>query len=123
MGFAKEKRGRVGIRDTLLRWLSGHGSRERLVIALTKLARQPIQRSGAQNADKSRKELSKNQDMQARVARLNTARRFRHESERRNKRHAIISKQRTSLIRQFFAITNMGYLAELEGDRGTRNFL
>ena len=72
MGFAKEKEGEL---ESAIRYYDSSaatGSREPIVIAFNKSWRgRPISEVAQQNADKSRKELSKNQDMQARVARLN----------------------------------------------------
>src|SRR6478752_3008459 len=120
MGFAKEKEGEL---ESAIRYYDSSaatGSREPIVIAFNKSWRgKPISEVAQQNADKSRKELSKNQDMQARVARLNlrgvsAMNRNDRKTARENFQQAYKLDPNNS-----FAINNMGYLAELEGDTET----
>ncbi len=79
----------------------------------------PISEVAAQNADKSRKELSKAQDMQARVARLNL--RGVSAMNRNDRKTARDNFQEAYKLdpKNSFAINNMGYLAEMEGDTET----
>jgi tetratricopeptide (TPR) repeat protein len=90
------------------------------VIAFNKSWRgKPISEVAQQNAEKSRKELSKAQDMQARVARLNlrgvsAMNRNDRKVARENFEQAYKMDPKNS-----FALNNMGYLAELEGDTET----
>lgn len=120
MGFAKEKEGEL---ESAIRYYDGSaatGSREPIVIAFNKSWRgKPISEVAAQNADKSRKELSKAQDMQARVARLNL--RGVSAMNRNDRKTARDNFQQAYKLdpRNSFAINNMGYLAELEGDTET----
>jgi tetratricopeptide (TPR) repeat protein len=96
------------------------GSREPIVIAFNKSWRgRPISEVAQQNADKSRKELSKNQDMQARVARLNL--RGVSAMNRNDRKAARDNFQQAYKLdpKNSFAVNNMGYLAELEGDTET----
>jgi Flp pilus assembly protein TadD len=112
MGFAKEKEGEL---ESAIRYYDSSaatGSREPIVIAFNKSWRgKPISEVASQNSEKSRKELSKAQDMQARVARLN----LRGVSAmNRNDRKAARQnfEQAYKLDPKFsFAINNMGYLA------------
>ncbi|HXA85377.1 MAG TPA: hypothetical protein VNZ47_09895 [Candidatus Dormibacteraeota bacterium] len=120
MGFAKEKEGEL---ESAIRYYDGSaatGSREPIVIAFNKSWRgRPISEVAAQNADKSRKDLSKNQDMQARVARLNL--RGVSAMNRNDRKTARDNFQQAYKLdpKNSFAINNMGYLAELEGDTET----
>ncbi|MGZ4858726.1 MAG: hypothetical protein ACXV8M_04150, partial [Candidatus Angelobacter sp.] len=120
MGFAKEKEGEL---ESAIRYYDSSaatGSREPIVIAFNKSWRgKPISEVAAQNADKSRKELSKAQDMQARVARLNL--RGVSAMNRNDRKTARDNFQQAYKLdpRNSFAINNMGYLAELEGDTET----
>ncbi|MCU1220531.1 MAG: Tetratricopeptide repeat protein, partial [Candidatus Angelobacter sp.] len=120
MGFAKEKEGEL---ESAIRYYDSSaatGSREPIVIAFNKSWRgKPISEVAAQNADKSRKELSKNQDMQARVARLNL--RGVSAMNRNDRKNARDNFQQAYKLdpKNSFAINNMGYLAELEGDKET----
>jgi Flp pilus assembly protein TadD len=120
MGFAKEKEGElesaIGYYDSS----AATGSREPIVIAFNKSWRgKPISEVAQQNSEKSRKELSKAQDMQDRVARLNlrgvsAMNRNDRKTARQNFEQAYKLDPKNS-----FAINNMGYLAELEGDTET----
>lgn len=120
MGFAKEKEGEL---ESAIRYYDSSaatGSREPIVIAFNKSWRgKPISEVASQNADKSRKELSKNQDMQARVARLNL--RGVSAMNRNDRKVARENFQQAYKLdpKNSFAINNMGYLAELEGDTET----
>ena len=120
MGFAKEKEGELESAIRFYDSSAATGSREPIVIAFNKSWRgKPISEVAAQNADKGRKELSKAQDMQARVARLNlrgvsAMNRNDRKTARQNFEQAYKLDPNNS-----FAINNMGYLAELEGDTET----
>ncbi|HEY5030728.1 MAG TPA: hypothetical protein VIK39_20160 [Candidatus Angelobacter sp.] len=120
MGFAKEKEGEL---ESAIKYYDGSaatGSREPIVIAFNKNWRgRPISEVAAQNADKSRKELSKNQDMQAQVARLNL--RAVSAMNRNDRKTARENFQQAYKLdpKNSFAINNMGYLSELEGDTET----
>lgn len=120
MGFAKEKEGEL---ESAIRYYDSSaatGSREPIVIAFNKSWRgKPISEVAQQNADKSRKELSKAQDMQARVARLNL--RGVSAMNRNDRKAARDSFEQAYKIdpNNSFALNNMGYLAELQGDTET----
>lgn len=120
MGFAKEKEGEL---ESAIRYYDNSaatGSREPIVIAFNKSWRgKPISEVAQQNADKSRKELSKAQDMQARVARLNL--RGVSAMNRNDRKAARDSFEQAYKMdpKNSFALNNMGYLAELEGDTET----
>ena len=120
MGFAKEKEGEL---ESAIRYYDGSaatGSREPIVIAFNKSWRgKPISEVAQQNADKSRKELSKAQDMQARVARLNL--RGVSAMNRNDRKSARESFEQAYKLdpKNSFALNNMGYLAELGGDTET----
>ena len=120
MGFAKEKEGEL---ESAIRYYDSSaatGSREPIVIAFNKSWRgKPISEVAEQNAEKSRKELSKSQDMQARVARLNL--RGVSAMNRNDRKVARDSFEQAYKMdpKNSFALNNMGYLAELEGDTET----
>ena len=122
MGFAKEKEGEL---ESAIRYYDSSaatGSREPIVIAFNKSWRgKPISEVAQQNADKSRKELSKNQDMQARVARLNL--RGVSAMNRNDRKAARDSFEQAYKMdpKNSFALNNMGYLAELKATRKPRN--
>jgi Flp pilus assembly protein TadD len=120
MGFAKEKEGEL---ESAIRYYDNSaatGSREPVVIAFNKSWRgKPISEVARQNADKSRKELSKAQDMEARVARLNL--RGVSAMNRNDRKAARDSFEQAYKMdpKNSFALNNMGYLAELGGDTET----
>jgi Flp pilus assembly protein TadD len=120
MGFAKEKEGEL---ESAIRYYDNSaatGSREPIVIAFNKSWRgKPISEVAQQNAEKSRKELSKAQDMQARVARLNL--RGVSAMNRNDRKVARDSFEQAYKMdpNNSFALNNMGYLAELQGDTET----
>lgn len=120
MGFAKEKEGEIESAIRFYDSSAATGSRDPIVIAFNKSWRgKPISEVAAQNAEKSRKELSKAQDMQARVARLNL--RGVSAMNRNDRKTARQDFEQAYKLdpNNSFAINNMGYLAELEGDTET----
>jgi Flp pilus assembly protein TadD len=120
MGYAKEKEGEL--EDAIRSYAKSAqtGSREPVVVTLNKDWRgKPISEVAAQNAENARKELDKASNTEARVARLNlravsamnrndrgTARKYFEEAYKLDPRNS-------------FTINNMGFLAELEGDKET----
>jgi Flp pilus assembly protein TadD len=120
MGFAKEKEGELEDAIKYYDRSAATGSREPIVIAFNKNWRgRPISEVAARNAESSRKELSKSQDLQDRVARLNVRgvsamNRNDRKTARENFEAAYKLDPNNS-----FAINNMGYLAELGGDKET----
>src|SRR6476661_5547242 len=120
MGFAKEKEGEIESAIRFYDSSAATGSRDPIVIAFNKSWRgKPISEVAAQNAEKSRKELSKAQDMQARVARLNL--RGVSAMNRNDRKSARDSFEQAYKLdpKNSFALNNMGYLAELQGDTET----
>jgi Flp pilus assembly protein TadD len=120
MGFAKEKEGELESAIRFYDSSAATGSREPIVIAFNKSWRgKPISEVAASNAEKGRKELSKAQDLQDRVARLNL--RGVSAMNRNDRKTAREDFQQAFKLdpKNSFALNNMGYLAELEGDRET----
>ncbi|HEU4416540.1 MAG TPA: hypothetical protein VFT65_17255 [Candidatus Angelobacter sp.] len=120
MGFAKEKEGEVEQAIQFYDRSAATGSKEPIVIAFNKSWRgRPISEVAARNADQSRKELSKAQDMQDRVARLNL--RGVSAMNRNDRRTARQDFEQAFKLdpNNSFTINNMGYLSELEGDKET----
>jgi len=120
LGFAKEKEGELEDAIRFYDRAAATGSREPIVIAFNKDWRgKPISEVAQRNAEASRKEMGKEQDLQARVARLNlrgvsAMNRNDRQEARRNFQQAYKLDPNNS-----FTINNMGYLAELEGDKET----
>jgi Flp pilus assembly protein TadD len=120
MGFAKEKEGELESAIRFYDRSAATGSREPIVIAFNKSWRgRPISEVAASNADSSRKELSKTQDMQDRVARLNLRGVSAMNRNDRKVARATFEQAYKLDPHNSFAINNMGYLAELDGDKET----
>lgn len=120
MGFAKEKEGELEDAVRYYNQSAMTGSREAVVVTLNKDWRgRPISEVAARNADKTRKELEKSEDNQAKVARLNL--RGVSAMNRNDRKAARDYFQQAFKIdpENAFALNNMGYLAEMEGDRET----
>ncbi len=120
MGFAKEKEGEIEKAITFYDSSAATGSKEPIVIAFNKKWRgKPISEVAAENAEASRKELDKAQDMQDQVARLNL--RGVSAMNRNDRKTARQDFQQAYKLdpNNSFTINNMGYLAELEGDKET----
>lgn len=120
MGFAKEKEGEIEQAIQYYDRSAATGSREPIVIAFNKSWRgRPISEVAQRNADESRRELSKAQDLQDRVARLNL--RGVSAMNRNDRKTARDDFQQAFKLdpNNSFTINNMGYLAELEGDKET----
>lgn len=120
MGFAKEKEGEI--EDAIRNYdrAAATNSREPIVIALNKSWRgKPISEVAARNADESRKELGKSQNLQDHVARLNLQGvSAMNRNDRRTARKDFEQAYKLD-PNNSFTINNMGYLAELEGDKET----
>jgi Flp pilus assembly protein TadD len=120
MGFAKEKEGELEEAIRFYDRAAATNSRDPIVIAFNRSWRgKPISEVAARNADESRKELGKAQNLQDRVARLNlrgvsAMNRNDRKAARENFQQAYKLDPNNS-----FTINNMGYLAELEGDKET----
>ena len=120
MGFAKEKEGELEEAIQFYERSAATGSRDPIVIAFNKSWRgRPISEVAARNAEGSRKELNKSQDVQDRVARLNV--RGVSAMNRNDRKTAKESFEQAYKLdpNNSFAINNMGYLAELQGDKET----
>lgn len=120
MGYAKEKEGEIEKAITFYDSSAATGSKEPIVIAFNKNWRgKPISEVAARNAESTRKELDKAQDMLDQVARLNL--RGVSAMNRNDRKTARQDFQQAYKLdpNNSFTINNMGYLAELEGDKET----
>ncbi len=120
MGYAKEKEGELEDAVKFYDQAGQTGSRELVVVTINKDWRgKPISEIAARNSEKTRQELERSEETEAKVKRLN----LRGVSAiNRNERAAARSyfEQAYKLdAENAFALNNMGYLAELEGDKET----
>lgn len=119
-GFAKEKEGELEEAIRSYDRSAQSGSREPVVVTLNKEWRgRPISEVAAQNAEKARKELARASNVDDQVARLNL--RGVSAMNRNDRKAAREYFQQAYKLdpRNSFTINNMGFLAELEGDKET----
>ncbi len=123
LGFAKEKEGELELALKYYSDAANTGSNEPVVVTVNKDWRgKPIRDIASENAGKVRKEIDKGESSEMRVARLNL------------RGVSAINRNDRRLARQYFeqaykldptnafTMNNMGYLAELDGDRETADF-
>lgn len=120
MGFAKEKEGEIEDAIRFYSQSAATGSREPIIVTFNKDWRgRPISEVAARNAEKANDELKRASNAQDRVARLN----LRGVSAMNRNDRAEARKDFQEAYKldpsNSFTINNMGYLAELEGDRET----
>ena len=120
MGFAKEKEGEVVEAIRYYDQAALTGSRDAVIVAIDKDWRgKAISQIAADNSEKARKELSKAEDIQARVTRLNLqAVSAMNRNDRKTARRDFQAAYSLD-PRNAFALNNMGYLAEMDGDKET----
>lgn len=120
LGFAKEKEGELeeAIKNYTRAALTR--SQEPIVVASNQDWRgKPISEVAARNADKTRDQLAKSSSIQDRVARLNVRGvSAMNRNERKTAREAFQQAYKLDPYNSF-TINNMGYLAELDGDKET----
>lgn len=120
MGFAKEKEGELEDAIHYYSKAAKTGSRDQVIVTLNKEWRgRPISEVARQNEDKARKELARSSNVEDQVARLN----LRGVSAMNRNDRATARKDFQEAYkldpRNSFTINNMGYLAELQGDKET----
>ena len=125
LGYAKEKEGELESALNYYRQSASLNSQEPIVVTLTKDWRgQPISSVAAENAKKVSKmlEKEKREDRSVQVARLNL--RGVSALNRNDKEDARKDFQQAYKLdaHDAFTLNNMGYVAELDGDRETAQF-
>lgn len=120
MGFAKEKEGELEQAIKYYGQAAATGSRDPVIIAIDRDWRgKPISEIAQRNAEKTRQELGKSANREAQVVRLNL--RAVSAMNRNDRKTAREDFQQAYKLdpRNAFALNNMGYLAELDGDKET----
>jgi Flp pilus assembly protein TadD len=120
LGYAKEKEGEL--EDALQNYTAAAAlhSKEPIVVTVTREWRgKPISEVAGDNADKLRREMRKEQTLAAQVARLNL--RGVSAMNRNDRKAARTDFQQAYKLdpNDSFTLNNMGFLAELDGDRET----
>ena len=123
MGYTKEKQGELEAAINYYRAAADINSDEPVIVTVNKSWRgRPISRVAASNAKKVQSALAKEDNTEQRVARLN-----------QQGVSALNRNDRAQALKYFtqayklnpgdaFALNNMGYVAELNGDRESANF-
>jgi len=123
MGFAKEKQGELESALSFYSAAAATGSHESVIVTVNKSWRgRPISEVAEENAGKLRKEMVREQSPAAHVARLNLEG---VSAMNRNDRGAARKYFQEAFQldpKDAFTLNNMGFLAELDGDRETANF-
>lgn len=123
MGFTKEKEGELESAMSYYTAAAAIGSKEPIVVTINKDWRgKPISEVAANNANKLRKDMAKQQTLTARVARLNLQ--GVSAINRNDLRGAKNYFQQAYELdpNDAFTLNNMGYLAEMDGDKETADF-
>lgn len=120
MGFAKEKEGELELAIRYYNQSASTGSHEAVIIAINRDWRgKSISEIAARNAEKTNQELQKAEDTQAKLERLNLrAVSAMNRNDRKAAREYFQQAYRLD-PNNAFALNNMGYLAEMDGDRET----
>ncbi|HYX54183.1 MAG TPA: hypothetical protein VE783_12080 [Candidatus Limnocylindrales bacterium] len=118
MGFAKEKEGELEEAIRSYTRAAQTGSKDPVIVAMKVNWRgRPVSEVAAENAEQARKELARASNVEDQVARLNL--RGVSAMNRNERKTASEDFQRAYKLdpNNSFTINNMGYLAEIEGDK------
>jgi Flp pilus assembly protein TadD len=120
MGFAREKEGELEDAVNFYTQSANTGARDPIIVTLNKDWRgRPISEVAAGNADKTRKELRESETAKDKVARLNLRGVSAMNRNDRKAARDYFAQAYKLDPKNAFALNNMGYLAEMEGDRET----
>jgi Flp pilus assembly protein TadD len=123
LAWAKEKEGELEEAFSLYSRAAASGSREPVVVTVNNRWRgKPISEVAAENAEKVRKAMTRGDDVTTKVARLNL--RGVSAVNRNDRRLARTYFEQAYKLdpNNAFTLNNMGYIAELDGDRETADF-
>lgn len=120
MGFAKEKEGELELAIKYYSQAAGTGSRDPVIIAINRDWRgKSISDIAARNVEKTTQELQKSEDSKNKLTRLNLrAVSAMNRNDRKTAREYFQQAYKMD-PNNAFALNNMGYLAEMDGDRET----
>ncbi len=123
IGFAKEKEGELETALSFYTAAANLESNEPVVVTINQDWRgQPISSIAAENAKNLRKDMSKQQTVEAQVARLNLEGVSAiNRNDRKDARNYFEQAYKLD-PNGAFTLNNMGYIAEMDGDRETANF-
>lgn len=123
IGFAKEKEGELEQALSFYSSAAAVGSNEPVVVTVNRNWRgKSISSIAADNADKVRRQLSREDTPDARVARLNLRGVSAMNRNDRNEARECFQQAYKIAPENAFTLNNMGYLAEMDGDKETADF-
>lgn len=124
LGYTKEKEGELEQAVQLYEKAAAQKSDERIIVAVEKNKSwrgKKISEIAAKNADKVRRLVERDQSPEAQVARLNLRGVTALNRNDRNAARDFFFQAYKLDPKNAFALNNMGYIAELEGDKETAN--
>lgn len=124
LGYTKEKEGELEQAVQYYEKAATQHSDERIIVAVDKNKSwrgKKISEIAGRNAEKVRRMVEKDQSSEARVARLNLRGVTALNRNDRNAARDFFAQAYKLDAQNAFALNNMGYLAELEGDKETAN--
>jgi Flp pilus assembly protein TadD len=123
MGYAKEKEGELEAAINYYRTAAEANSNEPVIVTANKSWRgHPINKVAAANAKKVQSALKKEDSVQARVARLNQRGVSALNGNNRAEARKYFEEAYKLAPEDAFTLNNMGYVAELNGDRESADF-
>jgi Flp pilus assembly protein TadD len=123
MGFAKEKEGELDAALSFYTAAASLRSNEPVIVTVNSDWRgKPISDIAAENAKKLRHDMSKEETLPARVARLNLQGVSAINRNDRRTARGYFEQAYKLDPNDAFTLNNMGYVAEMDGDRETANF-
>src|SRR4029078_3354214 len=123
LGFAKEKEGELENALSYYTKAANTNSEEPVIVTVHRSWRgKPIREIAERNASNVRELLNQTDDADARVARLNLQGVSALNRNDRRKAREYFQQAYKLKSDDAFTLNNMGYLAEMDGDRETANF-
>jgi Flp pilus assembly protein TadD len=123
LGYAKEKEGELELALNFYLRSAATNSNEPIIVAMNKSWRgKGISSVAAENAKKAERALEREQDVETRVARLNLQGVSAINRNERRIGQQYFQQAYALDPNNAFTLNNMGYVAELQGDRETADF-
>jgi Flp pilus assembly protein TadD len=125
LGFTEEKQGELEKALQYYKRAAASGSREKIIVASEEnkgWRGKPINEVAAKNAEKVSKALKSDETVEAKVSRLNLRGVYALNHNDRADARKYFQEANKLDPENAFSLNNMGYLAELDGDRETANF-
>lgn len=125
LGFTEEKQGELEKALDYYKQAAATGSHEKIIVASEEnkgWRGKPITEVASRNAEKVTKMMKSDETVDAKVARLNLRGVYALNHNDRSDARKFFEEANKLDPKNAFSLNNMGYLAELDGDRETANF-